>query len=327
VSDSCLSNEGLLSMYRAMRLARLIDERLWILNRQGRLLFTVSCQGHEAIGAAIARVLRPGHDWVAPYYRDMALVVGLGATPEEIFLHALGRATDPCSGGRQMPAHWSFPRLRVLSTSSVTGTQTLHAVGAALAARLSKSDAVAVTTLGEGATSQGEFHEACNFAAVKRLPVIFVVESNGWAISEPRSEQLAVASVALRAQAYGFHGVHVDGNDPASLVPALCEAVERGRTGGGPTLIDAECVRITAHTSDDQDTVYRPPQEISDAKECDPIAIAYDGLVERRLWDEERDQQFVVALRGEVDAALERAQAAPGPTAETLRRFVYAEAP
>jgi 2-oxoisovalerate dehydrogenase E1 component alpha subunit len=309
-----------------MRLARLIDERLWILNRQGKLLFTVSCQGHEAIGAAIARVLRPGHDWVAPYYRDMALVLGLGATPEEIFLHALARATDPCTGGRQMPAHWSFPKLRVLSTSSVTGTQTLHAVGAALAARLSKSNAVAVTTLGEGATSQGEFHEACNFAAVKRLPVVFVVESNGWAISEPRSEQLAVPTVALRAQAYGFPGVHVDGNDPAALVPALCEAVERARAGDGPTLVDAECVRITAHTSDDQDTVYRPPHEISAARECDPIAIAFDGLVERGVWDEARDQELVASLRAQVDAALERAQAAPPPSPETLHRYVYAEA-
>jgi len=326
VSDSCLSNESLLAMYRTMRLARLIDERLWILNRQGKLLFTVSCQGHEAIGAAIARILRPGHDWVAPYYRDMALVVGLGATAEEIFLHALARASDPCSGGRQMPAHWSFPRLRVLTTSSVTGTQTLHAVGAALSARLSRNDAVAVTTLGEGAASQGEFHEACNFAAVKRLPVIFVVESNGWAISEPRSEQATVATIALRAQAYGFPGVHVDGNDPTALVPVVCEAVERARSGGGPTLIDAECVRITAHTSDDQDTVYRPPHEISAARECDPIAISFDGLVERGIWDEEQDQLLVAGLREEVDAALERAQAAPPPAAESLGRFVYAEA-
>jgi 2-oxoisovalerate dehydrogenase E1 component subunit alpha len=326
VSDSCLSDESLLAMYRTMRLARLIDERLWILNRQGKLLFTVSCQGHEAIGAAIARVLRPGHDWIAPYYRDMALMVGLGATPEEIFLHALAKAADPCAGGRQMPAHWGFPKLRVLTTSSVTGTQTLHAVGAALAARLSRNDAVAVTTLGEGAASQGEFHEACNFAAVKRLPVIFVVESNGWAISEPRSEQSAVPTVALRAQAYGFPGVHLDGNDAVALVPAICAAVERARAGEGPTLIDAECVRITAHTSDDQDTVYRPPHEISAARECDPIAIAFDGLVERSLWDEARDQEFVAGLRGQVDAALECAQAAPSPTAESLRRYVYAEA-
>jgi 2-oxoisovalerate dehydrogenase E1 component alpha subunit len=225
-----------------------------------------------------------------------------------------------------MPAHWSFPDLRVMSTSSVTGTQTLHAVGAALASRLAKTDDVAVTTLGEGAASEGEFHEACNFAAVKKLPVIFVVESNGWAISEPRSEQSAVPTVALRAQAYGFPGVHVDGNDPVALVPAICAAVERARGGGGPTLIDAECVRITAHTSDDQDTVYRPPKEMSDAKECDPIAIAFDGLVERGLWDEGRDQELVAGLRSEVDAALERAAAAPEPSPETLHRYVFAEA-
>jgi 2-oxoisovalerate dehydrogenase E1 component alpha subunit len=313
-------------MYRTMRLARLIDERLWIMNRQGRLLFTVSCQGHEAIGAALAHVLRPGHDWVAPYYRDLALMVGLGATPDEILLHTLARASDPCAGGRQMPAHWSFPRLRVLSTSSVTGSQTLHAVGAALAARLRRTDEVAVTTLGEGAASEGEFHEACNFAAVKKLPVVFVVESNGWAISEPRTEQLAIPTFALRAQAYGFPGVQADGNDIGALLPVFCEAIERARAGGGPTLIDAECVRMTPHTSDDQDTVYRPPNEISAAKECDPIAIAYQELVDRGVWCEGEDEAMVAELRQQIEAALERAMGAPEPAPETLARYVYAEA-
>ena len=184
-----------------------------------------------------------------------------------------------------MPAHWGFPRLRVLTTSSVTGTQTLHAVGAALAARLSKNDAVAVTTLGEGAASQGEFHEACNFAAVKRLPVIFVVESNGWAISEPKSEQSAVSTVALRASAYGFPGVHVDGNDPAALVPSLCAAVERARAGEGPTLIDAECVRITAQPP-------RPGHGLPAAARDRPRGVRPDrGRVRRPgragLWDED----------------------------------------
>src|SRR5262245_52329324 len=144
---SPVGDRDLLAMYRSMRLARLVDERLWIMNRQGKLLFTVSCQGHEAIGAALARALRPGQDWVAPYYRDLALVLALGATPEEVLLHALAKADDPCSGGRQMPAHRSFPRLRVMTTSSVTGTQTLHAVGAALVSQLKGEPTVAVTTL------------------------------------------------------------------------------------------------------------------------------------------------------------------------------------
>ncbi|HEY3082848.1 MAG TPA: thiamine pyrophosphate-dependent dehydrogenase E1 component subunit alpha, partial [Chloroflexota bacterium] len=252
-----VGDRDLLAMYRSMRLARLIDERLWIMNRQGKLLFTVSCQGHEAIGVALAQALRPGEDWVAPYYRDLALVLALGATPEEVLLHALAKADDPCSGGRQMPAHWGFPRLRVMTTSSVTGTQTLHAVGAALVSKLKHETTVAVTTLGEGATSQGEFHEACNFAAVKRLPVIFVVETNGWAISQPMSEQMAVSSVAARAAAYGFPGIDVDGTDALALARVFSTAVERARAGQGPTLINAECVRLTAHTSDDQETVYR----------------------------------------------------------------------
>ncbi|HEV8634579.1 MAG TPA: thiamine pyrophosphate-dependent enzyme [Chloroflexota bacterium] len=319
-----VGDRDLLAMYRTMRLARLVDERLWILNRQGKLLFTVSCQGHEAIGVALAQVLRPGEDWVAPYYRDLALMIGLGATPDEVFLHALAKADDPCSGGRQMPAHWSFPRLRVMTTSSVTGTQTLHAVGAALVSKLRREPTVAVTTLGEGATSQGEFHEACNFAAVKRLPVVFVVETNGWAISEPISEQMAVSSVAARAAAYGFPGIDVDGTDTIALVRAFSAAVERARAGEGPTLINAECVRLTPHTSDDQETAYRNVDDIQCAKECDPLLIAYDELVGRGVWSDEQDKKLVAELRAEVEPALERAMAAPEPDRSTLERHVYA---
>lgn len=324
---SRLGDADLVSLYRTMRLARAVDERLWILNRQGRLPFTVSCQGHEAIGAALAHVLRPGGDWVAPYYRDLALVLGLGADVEDVFLHALARAGDPASGGRQMPAHWSFPHLRVLTTSSVTGTQTLHAVGAALVARLKGSDEVAATTLGEGATSEGEFHEACNFAAVKKLPVVFVVESNGWAISVPRDEQLAVPSVAARAAAYGFPGQDCDGTDVEAMVGCFAEAVERARTGGGPTLINAECYRLTAHTSDDQETVYRPAEEIAEAKMCDPIVVARDVLRERGAWDEAREGELSAELKTRIDAAVESALAAPEPAPDTLGRYVYAELP
>ena len=320
-----LGDADLLALYRTMRLARAVDERLWILNRQGRMPFTVSCQGHEGIGAALAHVLRPGQDWVAPYYRDLALVLGLGAGVEDVFLHALARAADPVSGGRQMPAHWSFPNLRVLTTSSVTGTQTLHAVGAALVAKLKGTDEIAVTTLGEGATSEGEFHEACNFAAVKRLPVIFVVESNGWAISVPRVEQLAVPSAATRAAAYGFPGEDCDGTNVEAMVGCFGAAVERARTGEGPTLISAECSRLTAHTSDDQETVYRPAEEIAEAHTCDPIAVARDQLRERGAWDDDREAALVAELKTRIDRAVQAAMAAPEPAPETLTRYVYAE--
>jgi 2-oxoisovalerate dehydrogenase E1 component alpha subunit len=322
---SRLADADLLELYETMRLARAVDERLWILNRQGRMPFTVSCQGHEAIGAALAQVLRPGQDWVAPYYRDLALVLGLGASVDDVFLHALARAGDPASGGRQMPAHWSFPRLRVLTTSSVTGTQTLHAVGAALVSKLKGTDEVAVTTLGEGATSEGEFHEACNFAAVKKLPVIFVVESNGWAISVPKSEQLAVATVAARAAAYGFPGEDCDGTNAEAMVECFGRAVERARGGGGPTLINAECMRLTAHTSDDQETVYRPAEEIAEAHQSDPIAVTRDQLLERGAWDDAREAELTAELKAKIDAAVERALAAPEPAPETLGRYVYAE--
>ena len=320
-----LTDEELLATFRTMRLARVVDERLWIMQRQGRMPFTVSCQGHEAIGAAIAHVLRPGKDWVAPYYRDLSLVLGLGASVEEVLLHALAKATDPHSGGRQMPAHWSLPQLRILTTSSVTGTQTLHAVGAALACTLRKEDCVAVTTLGEGATSEGEFHEACNFAAVKKLPVVFVVEANGWAISVPMDQQLAVSSLAARALAYGFPGVDVDGTDMGALVGACRDAVGRARAGLGPSLINAECVRLTAHTSDDQETVYRPADDIARAKEVDPIACAREELIERGVWSREQDDALLAEIKRDVDAALERAMAAPDPDPATLGRYVFAE--
>jgi 2-oxoisovalerate dehydrogenase E1 component alpha subunit len=318
-APQAVSNEAMLAMYRHMRLARLVDERMWILNRQGKLLFTVSCQGHEAIGAALGHVMRPGEDWSAPYYRDLAWMLALGATPGEVFLHALAKADDPCSGGRQMPAHWGFPRLRVMTTSSVTGTQTLHAVGAALVSKLRGESTVAVTTLGEGASSEGEFHEACNFAAVKRLPVIFVVETNRWAISVPQSEQMAVASVATRAAAYGFPGVDVDGTDAIALVRVLAEAVARARAGEGPSLISAECERLTGHTSDDQESVYRNVDEIQAGKEFDPLLIAYEELLQRGAWSEEQDKELVGELRAEVERGLERALAAPEPTADTPR--------
>jgi 2-oxoisovalerate dehydrogenase E1 component len=326
-APQAVSNEAMLAMYRHMRLARLVDERMWILNRQGKLLFTVSCQGHEAIGAALGHVMRPGEDWSAPYYRDLAWMLALGATPGEVFLHALAKADDPCSGGRQMPAHWGFPRLRVMTTSSVTGTQTLHAVGAALVSKLRGESTVAVTTLGEGASSEGEFHEACNFAAVKRLPVIFVVETNRWAISVPQSEQMAVASVATRAAAYGFPGVDVDGTDAIALVRVLAEAVARARAGEGPSLISAECERLTGHTSDDQESVYRNVDEIQAGKEFDPLLIAYEELLQRGAWSEEQDKELVGELRAEVERGLERALAAPEPTADTLGDHVFAAPP
>src|SRR5205807_7744684 len=187
--ETGLDADAMRAMYRHMVRARVLDERLWVLNRQGRAPFVISCQGHEAAQVGIAMALRPGYDWVAPYYRDLALTLVLGMTPLDHLLAVLARADDPNSGGRQMPAHYGCRRYNIITTGSSVGTQLLHATGIALASRMRGEDAVTFTSCGEGATSEGDFHEALNFAATCRLAVIFVVENNGFAISVPWEKQ------------------------------------------------------------------------------------------------------------------------------------------
>src|SRR5438270_9280638 len=210
---SDLDAELLLTMLRHMVRARVLDERMWVLNRQGRAPFVISCQGHEAAQAGIAMALRPGYDWLAPYYRDLAITLVIGMTPRDHLLAVLARAADPNSGGRQMPAHYGCRRLNIITGGSAVATQVLHAAGAALASMVRGEDAVALTSLGEGSTSEGDFHEGLNFAAVHNLPLITVVENNGFAISVPWDKQGHTKDVAERAQGYGIPGVVVDGGD------------------------------------------------------------------------------------------------------------------
>jgi hypothetical protein len=213
------------AMYRHMLRARLLDERIWVLNRQGVVRFWVSGMGQEAIQVALGMHVRPGIDWVAPYYRDLALSLVLGMTPRDQLLAALAKADDPNTGGRQMPAHFSSRRLNIISSGSVVATQLIHAAGIALASRIRGEDAVTVVTTGEGATSEGDFHEALNFAAIHHLAVVFVVQDNGLAISVPTSRQMPTPDVADRAAGYGIPGVVVDGTDPVASYQRCGEAV------------------------------------------------------------------------------------------------------
>ena len=217
----------LLALYRSMLLARAMDERMWLLNRSGKVPFVISCQGHEAAQVGAAFALDRGKDFTLPYYRGLATVLVMGMTPREVMLAIFARAADPASGGRQMPAHYSHRKLKIVTQSSPVGTQIVHAAGIGLAEKIRGGDAVAWTSFGEGTSSQGDFHEGINLAAVQRLPVIFQCENNDYAISVPMSKQMAVNSVADRGAAYGIPGVKVDGTDVLACYAATRAAVAR----------------------------------------------------------------------------------------------------
>lgn len=261
-----LSDEQVLEMFRTMLLARKIDERMWLLNRAGKIPFVISCQGQEAAQVGAAFALDREKDYALPYYRDMGVVLAFGMTAKELMLSAFAKAGDPNSGGRQMPGHFGQKKNRIVTGSSPVTTQVPHAVGIALAGKMEKKDLVTFVTFGEGSSNQGDFHEGANFAGVHKLPVIFMCENNKYAISIPVEKQLACKNVSDRAIGYGMPGYTIDGNDPLAVYKAVKEAADRGRCGEGPTLIETVSYRLTAHSSDDDDRVYRDKEEVEEAK-------------------------------------------------------------
>ena len=320
-----LSDDRLLGLYETMLLARALDQRQWILNRQGRQAFVISCQGHEAAQVGSAAALRPGLDLMATYYRDLAAALVFGVTPRDVMLEALSRAAAPWTGGRQMPSHYGDPRLKLLSTSSAVATQITHAVGAALASKIRGDGAVTICYFGDGATSEGDFHEGLNFAAIHKLPVIFVCEDNGLAISVPLTRQMPVQQPADRAAAYNMPGVSIDGADLLAVYHATSEARERALAGQGPTLIDAHVSRLTPHSSDDDDKRYRDPDELARSRQNDPLVRARDYLCSAGLLDEACEQALAARVRAAVDEALEFALAAPLPDPSEATRRVLKE--
>jgi 2-oxoisovalerate dehydrogenase E1 component alpha subunit len=313
-------------MYRVILLARMVDERCWLLNRGGKAPFVISCQGQEAAQVGSAFALDHSKDWFAPYYRDLGVVLALGMTAEQIFASVMGRATDPNSGARQMPSHFSSRKMRVISQGSSVATQCLHAVGAALASKTRGDGAVAITYVGEGGTSQGDFHEALNFASVHSLPCIFLVENNSYAISVPQSLQMAVRDVAVRAQGYGMPGVVVDGQDVVAVYHATNEAAERARAGQGPTLIEAKTHRFTSHSSDDDQSIYRAKAEIQREAQNDPIVRFRDYLLSVGLITAAEDEKLRTGVREEIDRATDAAESAPLPAPEETLQHVYGPA-
>jgi 2-oxoisovalerate dehydrogenase E1 component alpha subunit len=320
-----LDAETLRTMFRHMLRSRLLDERMWVLNRQGRAPFWISGMGHEAVQVAFGMNLRPGYDWVAPYYRDLALTLVLGMTPKDHLLSVLAKADDPNSGGRQMPAHYGCHRFNIISTGSPVGTQLLHADGIALASRMRGEDAVTFTSIGEGGSSEGDFHEALNFAAIHRLAVLFVVENNGYAISVPWEKQMPTPDVADRAQAYGIPGVVVDGGDAMACYRVAREATERARNGEGPTLVEAKVLRLTSHSSDDDQRRYRDLEMLEAEKLQDGVPRFRAQLEELGVLNPGDFEEMRAELVRELDAALDEADAAALPDPATVMRHVYAE--
>ncbi|WP_121611908.1 thiamine pyrophosphate-dependent dehydrogenase E1 component subunit alpha [Mesobacillus foraminis] len=320
-----LTDDQVLEMYETMILARRIDERMWLLNRAGKIPFVISCQGQEAAQVGAAYALDRSKDYILPYYRDMGVVLTFGMTPKELMLSGFAKAEDPNSGGRQMPGHFGQKKNRIVTGSSPVTTQVPHAVGVALAGRMEGKDLVSFVTFGEGSSNQGDFHEGANFAGVHKLPVIFMCENNKYAISVPVEKQLACEKVSDRAIGYGMPGITVDGNDPLEVYKAVKEAADRARRGEGPSLIETVSYRLTPHSSDDDDRSYRTPDEVAKAKAMDPITTFAAYLKDAGVLNDEIEKEINDKVMNLVNEATDYAENAPYADPEHALKYVYAQ--
>lgn len=320
-----LTEEQLLDIYYKMKLGRAMGERQRLLQRMGKGSITYSCEGHEGVQVGMAAAMKPGKDWLFPYYRDTAFVLALGMSPRDVLMSFFARGADINSGGKNMPSHFSSVPLRIVSEGAPVSTQVPHAVGAALAARMRGLDEVAVTTFGDGGSSPGDVHESMNFAGIHKCPVIFLCEFNYFAISVPSKKQMAVENVAARAAGYGFPGVTVDGNDVLAMYRAAKEAVERARAGDGATFIEAKTYRLVPHSSDDDDKRYRTAEAVEAATKKEPITRFSETLRKLGALDDTKNEEIAARVKSEVDDATEWAEAQPNPAPEEALRHVYVE--
>ncbi len=328
-----LTRDQLVDAYRTMYLSRRLDDRELQLKRQNKIFFQISSAGHEAVMTAAGLVLKPTYDWFYLYYRDRALCLQLGMTPEEMLLSAVGAASDPNSGGRQMPSHWGHKKLNIVSTSSPTGTQFLQAIGSAEAVlRASQlgmkdgfeTDEVVLCTTGDGTTSEGEFWESLNGACNLKLPVVYLVEDNGYAISVPVEVNTAGGSISkLVASFPGLYVEEVDGCDLVASHQALQRAVDYARQRKGPALVHAHVIRPYSHSQSDDEVMYRPPEERDADAARDPLTTFPVWLVGQGHATEAQLEKIREEVDAMVLAATDAALAAEQPGPETVERFVY----
>jgi 2-oxoisovalerate dehydrogenase E1 component alpha subunit len=321
-----LDKETLLEMWYYVLLARSLDERMWLLNRQGKAPFVISCQGHEAIQIGTVFALERGKDWFLPYYRDLGMIVTLGVTPREVMLQHFAKREDPSSGGRQMPGHYGYARHKVVTGSSPVATQNCHAVGVALASKMRNTGEVTVVSVGEGGTSKGDWHESLNFAGIHDLPVIFLCQNNQYAISVPVPQQVAGGNVAARGVGYGMPGIEVDGTDVLAVYEVMKEAADRARRGDGPSLIEAKTYRLTAHSSDDNDRTYRGREEVDEWRAKEPVPKFRQYLLDNGVATEEELSEIKKRIDREVNDATDWTEQQPDPVEEDATLHVYATA-
>jgi len=340
-----LSRDSLIKLYRTMYMSRRLDDKEIQLKRQNKIFFQISSAGHEAVTAAMGLLLRPGLDWLYPYYRDRAFCLMMGVTPLDMLLQAVGAKDDPSSGGRQMPSHWGHPKYNIVSKSSCTGTQFVQAVGAAEATQyfdahpkavaqakkaplgdLARHDAeeIIYVSSGDGATSEGEFWESLNVASAKKLPILYLVEDNGYAISVPIEVQTAGGSISKLVT--GFPGLHiseVDGTDPIESYRVCKEAVEFVRERKGPALIHATVTRPYSHSLSDDEKLYKVPEEREDEAHRDPVSKFSLFLIREGILDQKQIEALESQVDHEVRNAADEALAAEPPSEDSIYVNVY----
>src|ERR1700726_4968202 len=342
---SGLDRETLIHLYRTMFLSRRLDDREIQLKRQNKIFFQISSAGHEAVTAAMGLLLRPGVDWCYPYYRDRALCLMLGVTALETLLQAVGAKDDPASGGRQMPSHWGHPRWNIVSKSSCTGTQFVQAVGAAEAtlyyenrpkalavakkAPLGQyvrhdSDEIVYVSAGEGATSEGEFWESLNAACAKKLPLLYLIEDNGYAISVPVEVQTAGGSISKLTRSFpGLHVAECDGTDPLESYAVCKTAVQYCRERRGPALVHAHVTRPYSHSLSDDEKLYKSAEEREEEARRDPISKLALFLVREGILDQKQIESLESEIDNKVREAADQAVAAEEPSIDSIRMNVY----
>ncbi len=319
-----LTPEILTRCYRLVYTSRRLDDREIILKRQNRIFFQISGAGHETIGVAAALALRAGQDWVYPYYRDRAMCLALGVTPEEMLLQAVGAARDPASGGRQMPSHWGSRRCRIVSASSPTGTQFLQAVGCAEGCRLLGTEEIVLVSGGDGHTSEGEFWEALNAACLGRLPVLFLIEDNGYAISVPIEVQTAGGSISRLVRSFpSLLTLEVDGTELAASYEAMQEAAGWCRSGQGPALVHAHVTRPYSHSLSDDERLYKTEAERQAEAERDPVHKLGEWLVAEGVLDHHALSILQHDSEDAIQQAVDRVLKAPPPPQGSARVFLY----